>query len=164
MIVQKLTPSHREKLELLINDIEAALSDKAFWLPVKKEARMHFFDDDWTEFYGVFDGERLVGAAALFYNEYEYGESLRHLNVKCRKAAEIGRAMVHPEYRGNNMLYQINLHLIEVAKKKGVDLLLSTVHPDNIPSQKSFQKLGMKKQLTYTKSDGFIRDILTMIP
>ena len=162
MEITKLTPSHKEKLELLIRDIEAALADEAFWLPIKEEARAHFFDEEWTEFYGVFDGERLVGAAALFYNEYEYGESLRQLNVKGHTVAEIGRAMVHPDYRGNNLLYRINLHLITIAKAKGVDLLLSTIHPDNIPSQKSFQKLGMKKQHTYVKSDGFIRDIFTM--
>lgn len=162
MIIKKLTTSHKEKLDLLINDIEATLTNREFWLPIKKEARIHFFDDEWTEFYGVFEGERLVGSAALFYNEYEYGESLRQLNVNCHKVAEIGRAMVHPDYRGNNILYHINLHLIEVAKEKGVDLLLSTIHPDNIPSQKSFEKLGMKKQHTYMKSDGFIRDIFIM--
>lgn len=162
MTLQKLTTSHKEQLNLLINDIEATLSNKAFWLPIKEEARMHFFDDEWTEFYGIFDGERLAGAAALFYNEYEYGESLSQLSISYHSVAEIGRAMVHPDYRGHNLLYQINLHLIEVAKKKGVDLLLSTIHPDNIPSQKSFKKLGMEKQHTYIKSDGFIRDIFTM--
>lgn len=162
MLIKKLLASDKEKLDLLIGDIETALTNKEFWLPIKTEARIHFFDEAWTEFYGAFDGERLIGAAALFYNEYEYGESLGQLNVDCHKVAEIGRAMVHPEYRGNNILYQINLRLIEVAKEKGVDMLLSTIHPDNIPSQKSFKKIGMVKQHSFMKSDGFIRDILTM--
>ena len=162
MTIQKLTVVHKPQLDLLIDHTEATLADKAFWLPIKEEARAHFFDDEWTEFYGAFDGERLIGAAALFYNEYEYGESLRRLNVNCRKVAEIGRAMVHQDYRGNHVLYSINRHLTCIARKKGIDLLLATIHPDNTPSRKSFEKLGMERQCTYTKSDGFIRDIFTM--
>ena len=162
MTIQKLTIAHKQQLDLLIDHTEAALTDKAFWLPIKNEARAHFFDDEWTEFYGAFDGERLIGAAALFYKEFEYGESLRRLNVNCRKVAEIGRAMVHQDYRGNHVLYSINLYLVSIAKEKGIDLLLATIHPANTPSRKSFEKLGMEKQCTYIKSDGFIRDIFTM--
>ncbi len=163
MIIRKLTDNDAPKLFCLIDAIETDLPNRMFWLPIKDEAKIHFFDDGWTEFYGMFVGEELVGASALFYNEFEYGESLRHLHTERRRVAEIGRSMVHPAYRGNNFLYQINLQLLQVAKSKGIELLLATIHPDNMPSQKSFQKLGMEKQCTYTKSNGFVRDVFTLL-
>ncbi len=162
MQIRKLTIGDQEQLNALMDVIETTLPDRLYWLPVKETAKAHFFDDEWTEFYGMFDGERLVGAAALFYNEYEYGESLRQLNLPPQPVAEIGRAMVHPDYRGNNVLYRINQKLVEVAAEKGIRLLLATIYPSNMPSQKSFARLGMKKQCTYIKGSDYVRDILTM--
>ena len=69
--------------------------------------------------------------------------------------------MVHPDYRGRNLLATINKELISVAKEKGLRFLLATIHPDNVPSQTSFRKLGFVKRTTYFKSDGFVRDVYT---
>lgn len=162
MIIRVLTQKDAPQLFALIQTIEAALPDEQFWLPIKNEARAHFFDPTWTEFYGAFDGETLVGAAALFYSAYEYGESLQQLSVPHTAVAEIGRAMVHPDYRGNRLLNKICLHLLERAGEKGIRLLLATVHPENTPSQKAFSRLGMVKSCSYTKENGYVRDILTM--
>ena len=159
MEIRKLFRSDANELYDLISIIEKNLENKEFWLPLKPTAKEHFFDENWTEFYGIFDGTVLVGAVALFYNEYEYGESLKYLNRNISNVAEIGRAMVRPNYRGNNILYLLNTKLIEVAKAKNIENLIATIHPQNIPSQKSFLKLGMKKQCTYIKSNGYVRDI-----
>lgn len=162
MKIRKLTSEDESKLLHLIDVIEENLDEKEFWLPINEVSKEHFFDDRWTEFYGIFDGCKLVASAALFYNEHEYGESLEKLNIKDVNVAEIGRAMVHPEYRGNNLLYSINQKLVDVARTKNIKFLLATIHPKNIPSQKSFTKLGMKKETTYKKSCGFIRDVFMM--
>lgn len=167
MTVRKLNENDKSALYGLIDIIEENLPDENFWLPMKETARSHFFDPAWTEFYGLFDEEKLVGAAALFYNEYEFGESLEHLSsvgfdLYGKTVAELGRAMVHPNYRGNNLLFEINAHLLKRAREKNIDLLIATVYPENMPSQKSLKKLGMVKQTTYRKSDGFVRDILTL--
>ena len=110
----------------------------------------------------MFDGTRLIAAVALFYNEHEFGESLKQLGQPLGTVAEIGRAMVHPVYRGNNLLYRLNTELLKAAKGKGIDTVLATIHPDNLPSQRSFQKLGLVKQCTYVKGDRYVRDIYTM--
>ncbi len=162
MKIRKLEKNDSFQLDELIDITESTLSNNEFWLPLKETAKNHFFDDEWTEFYGMFDGEKLIGAAALFFDEYEYGESLAQLNISVGRVAEIGRAMVHPDYRGNNFLYSINLQLKEIAEKKSIEMLLATIHPDNIASRKSFEKLGMQKQCTYKKSQGFMRDIFTL--
>lgn len=167
MKIRKLTEADKLCLYALIDTIEENLPDKNFWLPMKETARAHFFDPKWTEFYGAFDGERLAGAAALFYDKYEFGESLEHLyeigvDLSDRHVAELGRAMVHPDYRGNNLLLEINTQLLDRARERGVDTLIATVYPENMPSQMSLKKLGMFKRTTYRKSDGFVRDILTL--
>lgn len=167
MTIRKITEKDKSDLYELIDVIEENLPDERFWLPMKETARAHFFDPDWTEFYGAFDGDRLAGAAALFYNEYEFGESLEHLaetgfDVSKRNVAELGRAMVHPDYRGNGLLVEIASHLLQLAREKGVDLLIATVYPENMPSQMSLKRLGMVKRTTYRKTDGFVRDILTL--
>ena len=161
MIIRKLTDSDSEALFSLIEDIESTLVSRDFWLPIKDTSREHYFNPSWTEFYGAFDGDRLVGASALFYNPFEFGESVGQINESTDGVAEVGRSMVHPDYRGRNLLATINKELISVAKEKGLRFLLATIHPDNVPSQTSFRKLGFVKRTTYFKSDGFVRDVYT---
>ena len=162
MEIKKLSIKDKNQLEALISVVEENIENRDFWLPINNISKEHFFDESWTEFIGMFEGDALIAAVALFFNEHEYGESLRELGVKGKKVAEIGRAMVHPDYRGHNILYQLNLCLLKEAKEKNIDMLLATIHPQNLPSQKSFQKLGMKKQHTYVKGNAYLRDIYTL--
>ena len=162
MMIRRLTPSDHDALWELIGEIESSLPNKEFWLPIKEGSSSHFFDESWTEFHGAFDGEHLIGASALFYNSYEFGESLEQLGMDTDGVAEVGRSMVHPDYRGRNILAEINTELICVARDRGLKTLIATIHPDNIPSQSSFRKIGFVKRKTYLKSDGFVRDILTL--
>ena len=147
------------ELDKLIEIIEASLERQDFWLPINSVSREHFFDPSWTDFYGLFENSCLIAASALFYNEHEFGESLSKLHMPPSVVAEIGRSMVHPMYRGNNLLYKINSQLLKIARTKGIEYILATIHPENIPSQKSFKTLGLQKKHTYTKSNGYVRDI-----
>lgn len=162
MKIKKLTLNDKEQLNILIGKIEENLEKEDYWLPINEPSREHFFDEQWTEFYGMFDGDELIAAAALFYNEHEYGESVQVIGLECDRVAEIGRAMVAPSYRGNNYLYELNSVLIDVARSKGIECLVATIHPDNIPSQRSFKKIGFTRKGTYTKSCGFTRDVFTL--
>ena len=162
MIIRKLNIYDKKQLFELIEIIENSIERPDFWLPINDISREHFFNSEWTEFYGAFDNKRLVAASALFYNEHEYRESVNVLHKSFTSIAEIGRSMVIPEYRGNNVLYSINTKLVSIAHNKKIEYLLATIHPENIPSRKSFLKLGMARQTTYTKSCGYIRDIFLM--
>ena len=159
---RKLTHEDSGALEELITVIESNLENKYFWLPIKEEARKHFWDEEWTEFYGLFQDGRLVAAAALFFNEYEFGESREQLKLNGECVAEIGRVMVHPKYRGNDLACQLIQCLIDIAKQKNIEYVLATIHPQNVPSQRAFQKAGLKKMCTYVKNDTYVRDIYVM--
>ena len=69
--------------------------------------------------------------------------------------------MVHPDHRGRNILLSINESLIPVARDRGLTMLLATVHPENVPSQASFRRLGFERKATYMTCYGMTRDILT---
>ena len=160
LICRQLNKNDEIKLFNLINQIEKNLNDPKFWLPINIISKNHFFDDDWTYFLGVFDNDELIGASALFFNEHEFGESLSHCkNVKI-PIAEIGRCMILPSYRGNNLIYKLNNKLIKIAKEKGIKTVLATIHPKNIPSQLSFAKLGFKTETTIVKNNDYVRDVL----
>ena len=67
--IRKLQVHDKQQLNALLQDVENHLPQPEFWLPVQQEAYNHFFDDAWTYFAGAFDGNKLIGAAALFFNK-----------------------------------------------------------------------------------------------
>ena len=71
-IIRKLSKADEKQLNSLIREVESGLKKETFWLPITEISRMHFFDDTWTYFLGVFNNEEeLIGAVALFFNENE---------------------------------------------------------------------------------------------
>lgn len=160
MIIRKLTESDREALWELISVVESTLPRRDFWLPIEDVSGEHFLDDSWTEFHGAFEGDRLIGASALFYNVFEFGDNLEVLGIGPEGVAEVGRSMVHPDHRGRNILLRINESLIPVARDRGMTMLIATVHPENAPSQASFRRLGFEVKATYMTGYGMMRDIL----
>ncbi len=160
--LRKLRKTDETQLLQLIKTIEDGLTDKKFWLPINDISREHFLDDDWTYFLGLFDDEKLIGASGLFLNKHEFEESLSYCKNVKMPVAEIGRAMVLPEYRGHNFLLKINSELLKIAKQKNIQTILVTIHPRNLPSQRSFEKLGAKKVAQIVKYDSFLRDILLL--
>lgn len=162
LVYRQLKKNDETKLYDLISQIETNLQEPKFWLPINSVSKNHFFDNDWTYFLGLFDNDELIGASALFFNEHEFGESLSHCkNVKI-PIAEIGRCMILPSYRGNNLIYKLNTELIKIAKEKGIKTVLATIHPENIPSQTSFKKLGFNIETTIVKNNDYIRNVLLL--
>lgn len=157
--LRKLEVCDKDKLEELIKKINIDLENENFWLPITIESKEHFFDDEWTYFLGMFNKEELIAAVGLFFNENEYEESEKILKLQKYKIAEIGRAMVSPEYRHNGLMKKITKELIGYAKKQGVQYLIATAHPQNIPSQITLEALGMVKKASCVKHGKYERDI-----
>lgn len=152
ILIRKLTLNDKPQLDNLIQKIEAALPHPDWWLPIPQEAYDHFFDETWTLFCGAFDKEKLIGACALFFNEFEFGKTASYIHLTTQKIAEIGRCMVLPDYRGHQLMYQMNEFLFGINPKK-VDCFVATAHPDNMSSIKSLEKSGFIKKATFVKFD-----------
>ena len=159
LTLRQLTEADKNELDLLIQDVEASLPDEKFWLPISKTSKEHFFDNEWTYLLGAFTNGEPVGAAALFFNENEWGESRRTIGIQSTSIAEFGRAMVRSDFRGRGIMNLIATELVKVAKEIPVDYLLATVHPNNVPSQKTVKMMGMEKAGFCVKNGGFERDI-----
>lgn len=160
MYIKKITIEDKEKLDLLIQKIDSTMENKFWWLPISSTSYDNYFNDEWTYFLGIYDEkDNLVGASALFFNENEYGDTLKMIGKSYDSIAEIGRSMVLKEYRGHNYLFELNNKLIEIAKSKGIKRIIITIHPKNIASQMSFKKFGINKIATITKLGNYDRDV-----
>lgn len=162
MEIRQLTVKDEASLKDLIDCIEAHVINPQWWLPIKREAYDNFLNPEWTIFLGAFEKGLLIGASALFLNEFEYGESLNAVSPQTMPVAEIGRCMVRPEFRGKNIMFLLNRQLYIIAKNRGVRTLIATAHPDNIASNTSLQKLGMKIETCILKENMYWRNILLM--
>ena len=162
MEFRKLLKSDSQKLESLIKNVENNLEDETFWLPITDKSRDNFFEDSWTYFLVAFEGDELLGAAALFFNENEFGSSCQALGLSIENVAEYGRAMVRPELRNKGIMKQILERLINQAKKSGIKRIVATVHPHNIPSQKVLTSFGFDNKLKVVKNQNYERYIFIL--
>lgn len=157
--IRKLEYSDSLQLEGLIGEIESNLENNLFWLPISDKSRDRFFDDTWTYFIGAYDNNTLVAAIGLFFNENEYGENTKALHLSDKNCAELGRAMVKPEYRNQGLMGKLSEMLIEYAKNMKIENIIATAHPDNKPSQKILKGLNFSKQKSIIKNNTYARDI-----
>jgi len=162
MDIKRLSVTDKNQYFKLIHEIEKNIINHDFWLPIKEKAKINFFNDKWTYILGMYDNDNLIAATSLFLDKFEYEESAKEIGIEMNNLAEIGRCMVHPMYRGNNILYKLNVRLVEDAKIFGIKKLISTIHPDNIASLKSFAKLGFHFHKTIIKESKFKRSIFTL--
>lgn len=124
MNIRVLDKNDKAALEQLIYTIENALPVPEWWIPIDDIERSHFFDADWTCFLGAFnDDNELVAASALFFNEHEFAEEAEKLGLDIRSTnvAEVGRCMVHPDFRGHNLMCELNKRLCSIARNRGID-------------------------------------------
>ena len=162
MQVKKLNSNDQQALTELIDITEANLRDKVFWYPISDTSREHFLDDKWTNFFGIFDQNKLIAAAGLFYNDNEYGESAKVLHLGDHNIAEIGRIMTRPEYQHKGYMNIILSEIVKYAQTISLDYLIATVHPQNTPSYKALEKIGMHKKAHCIKHETYERDILVL--
>lgn len=162
MEVKVLDTNDQDKLYELIDVVESNLKNKMFWYPISDTSREHFLDDEWTNFWGIFEEDKLIAAAGLFYNKNEYGESAEILHFENYKIAEIGRIMTRPEYRNRGYMNLILSEILKYAKTLSLDYLVATVHPQNTPSHRALERIGMHKEAHCIKKEVYERDVLVL--
>lgn len=105
-------------------------------------------------------------ALGILYVPSTIEEDLSHLlkgvDVLNKKCANYKLCMVDKNYRGNNLQYILGNKLETAAKKQGIYLLCSTVHPDNVYSKNNLIKLGYSYNTTVNKYNN-IRDLFYKI-
>ena len=161
MEIRKLNLLDKKELFNLIENIESSLVDDSFWIPIDDISKNHFFDNDWTWFYGAFYEEKLVGAIGLFFNPIAYEENLEQLKIFSNKTVELGRLMVNSDYRGKSIGKKMIKYVLD--NFQDYELIIATVHPENIASKKTLIDSGLSYAITYTKKSGHLRDVLIKV-
>jgi RimJ/RimL family protein N-acetyltransferase len=153
-----LTESDAAALDDLIEVIESNLEHKEWWLPITKKSRSLFFDGKSAVLMGAFDGNKLVAASGMFFYEVL---SETNVSTLSDELAEIGRCMVLPKYRGDNLMLKLNRELVAKARELGKKGLVATAHPDNIASCRSLETLGFTKKCLVKKWNNYSRNYYT---
>ncbi|WP_281558273.1 GNAT family N-acetyltransferase [Thalassomonas sp. RHCl1] len=133
--------SYRDALLALTASVEASNAAPDLFPPTPTFLE-GILGKEMTKFF-VFDGDRIIAYAVLKHLR-ELPNYLGHLDYPGEHSAMIYFTLVHPDYRGRGINSQITALRVAEAQKIGVKYLFSTVHPNNIASLKTLQKVGLK--------------------
>ena len=161
MITRQLTINDKKLFNEFNKTILDSITNSEWFIPFSPDDDQVLMPDH-DLFLGQFDGEKLVGISGLILTETFYGEIRDVLGLQGKKIAEVGGSMVLPEYRGKNIMLGLNKMLVQIAKEKGYEHLVATVHPDNVASRTSAETLGFVKKDCILRKGKFLRNVYQM--
>jgi len=146
----------------LINDVLSGLERPEFFISYSEWELENLFNKDHAPLYGAYDGDKLVGMGQLYVNQDSLKEYKETFNIADKKVAELGGALVLPEYRKRGIMTSLMNIITDLAKDMGFDYVISMAHPDNIGSNKALKNVGLKYIKTVTENNGYLRDLYIM--
>lgn len=156
---REVRESDSDQLFSLIDKVLKPLERKEFFIDYTQWELDNMFNKEYAYLHGAYVGETLVGTSQLFCNQDLLQEYAEILKMTDKKICEVGGNLVLPDYRGN----QIMTHLIQLqynlAIELGFEVIVSTVHPDNIGSVKALQRLGLEFVTQETVHEHYLRDL-----
>ena len=159
---RKISDTERQQVDNLIEVVLNELERKEFFIPFSKEENQRFFDENFGLTLGVFDGNKLVGMAKIYINQCELSSYKHELQIADKNVCELGDYLVMKEYRGHGIMKTLQSKLIELAKQLEYDVVIATVHPENIASIRVLSKhLSIAK--TITTKNGYLRYLMKLI-
>lgn len=144
MEIKQLTKEFQNQLNTLVKTTIQNMTNPDWLIALTDEEIDNIFDNKNAVIYGMVEEKKLLAMSGLFFDESDFLEIIKLLKIENCKVAEIAECMTFPKYRGNNYMLKINLSLLQKARKLGFEYVIATAHPDNIASNKSLQKLGLK--------------------
>ena len=118
-----------------------------------------FDEEKYAPLLGAFDGTKLVAMAQLYVSQEMMTEFKKDFSFEQFSICEIGGSFVLPEYRGRGIMTALQKMLLEIAYQRNFDYVIAMVHPENIASIKTLEKVGLKFYKSKTMASGFDRNI-----
>lgn len=160
LIYKKVEEKDKEQLLKLIDIVLGGLENQEYFIPYEQWKMDSMFDEkNYAPLYGAYDGEKLVGMAQLYISQDMLADFKKELELENYTVCELGGNLVLPEYRGNGITTKLQTIELELAKKLGFDYIISMAHPDNVSSQKTLEKVGLKYVKETRLSNGFLRKL-----
>ena len=156
---RRLNKNDDAKVRKLVEDVYNKLENKDFFIPISESEFEELYEEEIGLLYGAFDGEKLVGISKLDKDNKYVVELKELLNIQDYKVSEMGRYLVLEEYRNNGIMFELEKMMIKDAIEIDYNYVIATVHPDNIPSNKTILKAGLQLHKTTVLTNGFLRNI-----
>lgn len=156
---KKITKEYEKQLFELIDTVLSNIPDGHFIPYEEWELNSMFDEKNYAPLYGAFDGEKLVGMAQLYVSQDMMAGFKKDFDLENYTVCELGGNLVLPEYRGNGITTTLQKMELELAKELDFDYIISMAHPDNIASQKTLEKVGLKFYKTMSVANGFLRNL-----
>lgn len=160
LIFKKIYKEDDKQVRNLIDIVFQNLERKDFLIPWTEEQMNRFFNDDYSLLFGAYDGNKLIAISQIFTPKEIEEEYYNILNIpKSKSICELGGFLVLPEYRNNGIMTNLCKILCELANDFKFDYIISTVHPENIISNKIVQKFDFELYDIITTESGYLRNL-----
>ena len=156
---RKITEDYKEQLFDLIDKVLSNIPDGHFIPYEQWELDSMFDEQNYAPLLGAFEGDKLVGMAQLYVSQEMMAGFKKDFELEEFSVCELGGNLVLPEYRGKGITTTLQKMLLEVAKERDFDYIISMAHPDNIASLKTLEKVGLKFYKTMSVANGFNRSL-----
>ncbi len=147
---KRIKKEDKEKLKQLHDEVYESLPRKDFFIPYSDEVLDMMFDNEKIIAYGAYDKGRLVGAAQLYLSEMFVEEVRELLELHGNNLADLCGSIVLSEYRQNGIMTSLSTILVQEAKKRNIEYIIITAHPENIASNTTYVRMGAEKVVTTT--------------
>ena len=145
---RKIGVSEKQELAKVIYSVQDGLERKEFFVPFSDKEIDAMLDETIAVTYGAYANGKLVGTAQFYFGDEFVDEIKESLGISNALAGEFGGVLVLPEYRGNGIMKQFSHILMNEAKSRNYDYIVSVAHPENIASNKSILAMGAKLMKT----------------
>lgn len=160
IIYKKIEEKDKEKIECLKQEVITGIERQEFYMEDPEEDKTKMFEN--TIFYGAYDNDNLVGLAQLYIDQ-EYLEDMKEIfGLKRYSVCELGTALVKKEYRNQGIMQNLIKIQIDIAKDMKFEYIIATIHPENIPSNRAFEKSGFHIKGQAIFRENYLRNLCVM--
>lgn len=159
-VFKRVFKEDEKQVRDLVNNVFENIERKDFLIPWTEEQMDRFFDEDYSFLLGAYDNNKLIAMTQIFTQREIEQEYYDILNIpKSKIICELGGFLVLPEYRNKGIMTKLSKMSCELINELNFDYIISTIHPENIASNKIVQKLGFELYDTLTTQSGFLRNL-----
>lgn len=160
IIFKRINEDDEKQVRTLVNSVFESLEREDFLIPWTEEQMARFFDEEYSFLLGAYDNNKLIAMSQIFTPKEIEEEYYNILNIsKSKSICELGGFLVLPKYRKKGIMQKLAEMSCELINELNFDYIISTVHPENIASNKIVQKLGFDLYVTLTTQTGFLRNL-----
>ncbi len=159
-VFKRIFKEDEKQVRDLVNNVFENIERKDFLIPWTEEQMNRFFNTDYSFLLGAYDGNKLIAMSQIFTQREIEQEYYDILNIsKSKSICELGGFLVLSEYRNKGIMTKLSKMSCELINELNFDYIISTIHPENIASNKIVQKLDFDLYGTLTTQSGFLRNL-----